>query len=554
MQKAFENFTWENSPSTATPMGAALLNTLNEAINEIDDRVCEQDGEISEVVVKTRDIIEKAEKATERAEEVAVIAEASAALAKEASEEAKEASEEIKASTEAIAKNTEDIEKIDEILPTKQDKLTAGANIQIENNVISATGGGSGSVGVVDNLLSNSTTDALSANQGRVLDKKISYYEQTGYLSKNLIPFPYFHSTPRNIYGIDFTTDANGIITANGTATAAVSFNLTHPTVLSTLVKLDKNKTYVFFNPNRTDVANKVVCGCRWYREGETVSTSTGTNTSLATKDSIVGTGYVLAHVYVYVYQNATLSNVKLAPMLSEANADGSYPAEYMPYSKSNYDLTSENSSNVASGYIGKNYIPNRYVEDTKTVNGVSFSRMADGTIIVNGKATADTTFNMTNASSGITVPAGGYYFSCSPKGGSTSTYYVAMGDGTNRIVTDIGEVNRFSLASAKTVSCYIRIVNGFTANNLVFKPVLSEVPNNSILSRLIGTTLTSSTINASDVSYTFTDASIKTDSMIDIYDTIYGFNPKSVTVTNGSCVITFDAQSTSHQIKLKIS
>lgn len=69
-----------------------------------------------------------------------------------------------------------------------------------------------------------------------------------------------------------------------------------------------------------------------------------------------------------------------------------------------------------------------------------------------------------------------------------------------------------------------------------------------------IGKVLTSLIINASDVSYTFTDSSIKEDSMIDIYDTIYGFAPKTVTVTNGSCVITFDTQSTSHQIKLKIS
>lgn len=74
------------------------------------------------------------------------------------------------------------------------------------------------------------------------------------------------------------------------------------------------------------------------------------------------------------------------------------------------------------------------------------------------------------------------------------------------------------------------------------------------ILKKMMGTVLTSDNINASDVSYTFTDSAIKEDSMIDIYDTIYGFSPKTVTVTNGSCVITFDAQSTTHQIKLKIS
>lgn len=54
-------------------------------------------------------------------------------------------------------------------------KLAAGANIQFAVNsatntiTISSSGGGGGSVGVVDSLTSTSTTDALSANQGRVL-------------------------------------------------------------------------------------------------------------------------------------------------------------------------------------------------------------------------------------------------------------------------------------------------------------------------------------------------------------------------------------------------
>lgn len=64
-------------------------------------------------------------------------------------------------------------------------------------------------------------------------------------------------------------------------------------------------------------------------------------------------------------------------------------------------------------------------------------------------------------------------------------------------------------------------------------------------------TILTSSTISASTTSYTFSDASITTDSVIDIYDTIFGFSPTNMTVSNGSCTITFPAQSSTHKIKL---
>ena len=62
---------------------------------------------------------------------------------------------------------------------------------------------------------------------------------------------------------------------------------------------------------------------------------------------------------------------------------------------------------------------------------------------------------------------------------------------------------------------------------------------------------LTSSDIPASQTSYTFTDPCIHTDGVFDIYDTIFGFSPTGMTVNEGSCTITFPAQSSSHKIKL---
>ena len=64
-------------------------------------------------------------------------------------------------------------------------------------------------------------------------------------------------------------------------------------------------------------------------------------------------------------------------------------------------------------------------------------------------------------------------------------------------------------------------------------------------------TILTSTTISAATTSYTFSDASITVDSVIDIYDTIFGFAPTGCTVSAGSCTITFPAQSSTHNIKL---
>ena len=64
-------------------------------------------------------------------------------------------------------------------------------------------------------------------------------------------------------------------------------------------------------------------------------------------------------------------------------------------------------------------------------------------------------------------------------------------------------------------------------------------------------TILTSTTISTSTTSYTFSDASITADSVIDIYDTIFGFAPTAMTVSNGTCTVTFPAQSSTHKIKL---
>ena len=64
-------------------------------------------------------------------------------------------------------------------------------------------------------------------------------------------------------------------------------------------------------------------------------------------------------------------------------------------------------------------------------------------------------------------------------------------------------------------------------------------------------TIIESVTISAASTSHTFTDNAITADSVIDVYDTIFGFAPTAMTVSAGSCTITFPAQNSSHTIKL---
>ena len=66
-------------------------------------------------------------------------------------------------------------------------------------------------------------------------------------------------------------------------------------------------------------------------------------------------------------------------------------------------------------------------------------------------------------------------------------------------------------------------------------------------------TILISSTISSATTSYTFTDNRITADSTVEVFDTIKNFNYTDITVTSGSCTVTFDAQSSSHTMKLHV-
>lgn len=71
-------------------------------------------------------------------------------------------------------------------------------------------------------------------------------------------------------------------------------------------------------------------------------------------------------------------------------------------------------------------------------------------------------------------------------------------------------------------------------------------------LTDAIGTILTD-TLVAGDTSITFTNALITTNSIIIPYADVYGVAPSSITVSAGSCVLTFDARQTNMLVGIEI-
>lgn len=64
---------------------------------------------------------------------------------------------------------------------------------------------------------------------------------------------------------------------------------------------------------------------------------------------------------------------------------------------------------------------------------------------------------------------------------------------------------------------------------------------------------IVSGTLSANATQVTLSDSNIKTDSYIDIYASKFGIAPTEVTVNNGSCILTFEKQSSPTTIAIKI-
>ena len=128
---------------------------------------------------------------------------------------------------------------------------------------------------------------------------------------------------------------------------------------------------------------------------------------------------------------------------------------------------------NMGVSVRGKNLIPFPYESKTQTKNGVTFTVNDDGTINVNGIATANTTFILKQ---NILLKKGSTYtVSGCPSGGSTSTYCLYIQDmGYHPGVAETGNGRKITTDYEKYYM-WITINNGTTINNLVFKPQLEE-------------------------------------------------------------------------------
>jgi hypothetical protein len=105
----------------------------------------------------------------------------------------------------------------------------------------------------------------------------------------------------------------------------------------------------------------------------------------------------------------------------------------------------------------------------TKTINGVTFTNNGDGTYTVNGTASDVTYFPLADPFTDLDLSRKYKIVGC-PQGGSGNTYLLY--DDKNALLKDTGNGAVYTPANQPKI--YIRITSGYTANNLIFKPMLT--------------------------------------------------------------------------------
>ena len=127
-----------------------------------------------------------------------------------------------------------------------------------------------------------------------------------------------------------------------------------------------------------------------------------------------------------------------------------------------------------------KNFICYPFYDPTGTTNGVAYTDNGDGTVKANGTAIEDATFRLSflDAVGHATyLPAGKYFLSGCPAGGSSTRYRVeakSVSSGAT-LAADYGAGAGFELDAPDIVRCNIVVAKGATASNLTFKPQLEK-------------------------------------------------------------------------------
>lgn len=330
-------------------------------------------------------------------------------------------------------------------------------------------------------------TDSLIETKAR------TYLNSTvGHSSKNLLNLKNLSSVTRN--GVTWTVDpVAGTITANGTATAQSQYEDVRFT-------LSKGNYYFSGCPSGGDTSTYDLYAWDYTTKSRPKEWDGSTKAPSDFDGTKKQFQVVNNHKYgltCRVQPGVTVNNLVFKLMVW----DGSISDDtFEPYQEPTDSLIETKARAYLTSTVGhtcKNYISYDTSTYTYTANGITFTLdPSAGTVTANGTATANTElripFNHITTISGNVVytkkpiKSGKYYFCGSPSGGTSTSYWCFVYDnttgsgakkwnGTSGISRDYGDVHKNEVLIDDTHSqrFTILIANGYTASNVVFRPMI---------------------------------------------------------------------------------
>lgn len=256
----------------------------------------------------------------------------------------------------------------------------------------------------------------------------------------------------RTVNGIVFTANKDGTVTVNGTATADAWLEIKR------------------FSADAPNFSGCVMSGCpaggglntyflRWSNNAAATATDDGKSTCVI-PDAHTGS----AIIAICVKSGVTASNLIFKPMIRLASITDD---TYAPYS--NIRPISGHDS-LSMTRCGKNLLPNN--AQTQTINGVTFTVNADGSVTANGTANATIYYVIGTYDA---QPDVSYVLSGCPQGGGMNTYnlYSKYADRDDAYAYDIGGGVSFTAPASRNNMATLLIHPGVVMTDVVFKPMI---------------------------------------------------------------------------------
>ena len=408
-EKSYQLIGWKNkNEMLTTPLGATLLNRIDDALNEIDNRVIElnkqkaEAGDLDNMITnvsynKETGVITftkyigsvQSFDLSEYISNIEVLVNKASASVTTASQKASEASASATSASKSAASAKEDADRAE--LAAKNAEAVSGVGIATET-IAGLMAGGDNAVSEDGTLMLTKVTTDRTLYKSKAGGLKINSIEgesqQPQFSGKNLLKNA---TTTTTSNGITFTVNEDGSVTVSGTATATATFIIGYMSVASIGVG-----NYIFAgNYTNSYITTSVDLNLNnVWKETRGID-----GRSFEISDGDVETGYTFTF-YIRVNKGKTVNNTTVYPMLRSADiTDDTYEPYVGGIPSPNPDYPQSIDSVVLSEIkgVGKNLLKNTAI--SKTENGITFTVNNDGSVKVNGTATA--TANIT-VSSGL--------------------------------------------------------------------------------------------------------------------------------------------------------